>query len=421
MSAASRCVRGGPAAVHSASVTTTASDPSTRPAYDLLDPQFHLGDPHAAYSWMRAHEPVYRDEVNGLWALSRHADVHEAEGRNDVFVSGQGYRSFWSPDETNMIAQDDPRHADQRHLVSRRFTPKAVREHGPWIRDAVRGMIDAVIADGQMEVIDALAAQLPCRLTARLLGWPEERWPDIKSWSERLMRYDAINRDSDAAMGMLTAIMEFNGDLQEMVGQRAGCPVDHGSDLVTVWANATVDGEALTAETIMHETGLFISGGAETTRTVISRGLRTFCDHPDQWDRLREQPELIPTAVDELVRWVTPLNNFFRTAVIDTEIGGQAMAAGDRVMLLYPSANRDEAVFDAPFRFDVARSPNPHLGFGFGTHYCLGASLARFELGIVLEELVARLTDLHVIADTVDEPNIFACSVESFTLGFTAR
>ena len=401
----------------------TATDPSAtdnRPAFDLLDPGFHLADPHAAYHWMRVHEAVYRDDKNSLWAISRHADVHDVEGRDDVFVSGQGYRSFWSPGETNMIAQDDPRHAAQRKLVSRRFTPKAVRGHEEWLTDTVTDLLDGFATPGssEVEVVGALAAPLPCRLTARLLGWPEDRWPDIKSWSERLMQYDRLPVDSEAALAMVHAIIEFNGDLQTRIPERRRGPMD---DLVSVWAGAEIDGRPLDDETIMHETGLFISGGAETTRTVIARALRTFCDHPDQWDLLAAEPVRVPVAVDEMIRWVTPLHNFFRTAAADTTIADQPIAAGDRIMLLYPSANRDDAVFTDPDRFDVTRSPNPHLGFGFGTHFCLGASLARFELAALFTQLTQRITNLRVVTETDDEPNIFAHAVRSFTLGFDLR
>lgn len=397
---------------------------ATRPPehdHDLLDPAFYLGDPHGAYRWMRANEPVYRDTTNGLWAVTRHADIRDVESRADVFVSSQGYRSFFSPDETNMIAQDDPGHLEQRHLVSRRFTPRAVRVQEDWIRGTVRELVDAFVDDGELDVVDGLAAALPCRLTAKLLGWPEDRWPDIKSWSERLMRYDRIAVDPQAAMDMMTAIIEFNTDLQAMAVERRGCPVTDASDLVAVWANAEVGGAPFDDARLIHETGLFISGGAETTRTVIARGLRTFCDHPDQWDAIAEDPSLVPSAVDELIRWVTPLNNMFRTAATDSHIGEQPVAAGDRVILLYPAANRDEAVFDHPDRFDVTRNPNPHVGFGFGTHFCLGASLARFELGIVLEELTSRITALRVAEEAVAEPNIFATGIQSFRLGFDRR
>jgi cholest-4-en-3-one 26-monooxygenase len=395
--------------------TTVASQ---HRAFDLLDPHFYVDDPHAAFTWMRANEPVYHDTANDLWGVTRHHDIQDVEARADVFVSGRGYRSHWAPDETNMIAQDDPRHGQQRRLVARRFTPRAVRDHEAWIRTTVGDLLDAFVDDGRVEVIDGLAGQLPTRLTARLLGWPEDRWRDVKSWAERLMAYDEIVRDTEAATAMMTAIMEFSGELGGLLDERRGCPMD---DLMSVWANAEIDGEPLDPVTILHETGLFISGGAETTRTVLSRGLRAFCDHNDQWERLAADPALIPSAVDELVRWVTPLNNFFRTAAAPTTIGEQQLPEGARVVLLYPSGNRDEDVFDDPFRFDVTRRPNPHVGFGFGTHYCLGASLARLTVTVVLEELTSRITDLHVVREIDDVPNIFACMVRSFEMGFDVR
>jgi cytochrome P450 family 142 subfamily A polypeptide 1 len=393
-------------------------DRTARPDADLVDPYFWLGDFHAPLRWMRANEPVYRDTHNNLWAVTLHRDIQETEARNEVFVSGRGYRSYHAPDETNMIALDDPAHAEQRRLVSRQFTPKAVREHDEWVTTAINEMVDAFIDDGTVEVINGLAGQLPTRLTARLLGWPEDRWPDIKRWAELLMAYDQAPTDNEVAMGMMTAIMEFAGDLGPMTEQRRGCPMD---DLVSVWVNSEVGGQPFDPARLVHEVGLFISGGAETTRTVISRGLRTFCDHNDQWEMLAERPELIPGAVDELVRWVTPLNNMFRVAEVDTTIGGTAIAAGDRIMLVYPSGNRDETVFDDPYRFDVTRSPNPHVGFGFGTHFCLGASLARLILTRVLEGLVLRITNLRVDAEVVDRPNMFACMVDEFHLGFDQR
>jgi cytochrome P450 family 142 subfamily A polypeptide 1 len=317
-----------------------------------------------------------------------------------------------------MIAQDEPRHGDQRRLVARRFTPKAVREHEEWIRSTTRALIDQFIDDGQVEVIEGIAGNLPTRLTARLLGWPEERWRDVKGWSERLMQYDLIGSDVEVGMAMMHAILEFSTDLRTMIDERRGCPMD---DLVSVWANADIDGDALDFETIMHETGLFISGGAETTRTVISRGLRAFCDHPEQWDLIAADRGHLATAPDELIRWVTPLHNFFRTAATDTHIGDQAVAEGDRVVLLYASGNRDERVYADPYCFDVTRSPNPHVGFGFGTHFCLGASLARYLLTVLLDELTARVTDLHVVEEIEGTPSIFAPMVHSFTLGFTPR
>jgi cytochrome P450 len=173
--------------------------------------------------------------------------------------------------------------------------------------------------------------------------------------------------------------------------------------------------------TIMNETGLFISGGAETTRTVIARGLRVFCDHQDQWERMAADPSLVPAAIEEVIRWVTPLNQMFRTAVADDVIGETPVKAGDRIALLYPSANRDEDVFSDPFTFDITRGPNPQIAFGFGPHVCVGQSLARLELQILFEQLSQRFTNLRVLSEPVIEKNLFAGAVVDFNLGFDVR
>ena len=185
--------------------------------------------------------------------------------------------------------------------------------------------------EGRLEVVHDLAAQLPSRLTAKLLGFPEDRWEDIRSWSERLMRTDAVTFDNDAAMGVMSAIMEFNPLLQETAAERSGCPAD---DLVSVWTGA-----GMGPLPMMHETGLFIAGGAETTRTVIGRGLAVLAEHPDQWEAAAADPSLVPGLVEEVIRWVTLLNNMFRRALADDHIGEQP-GRGDRAMPAYLSANR---------------------------------------------------------------------------------
>jgi len=392
--------------------TTEATGPDgTRPTIDLCDPELYRGTGmHDAFSWMRANEPVYRDDKNGLWAVSRHADLLDVERRSEVFVSGRGYRRHWEPTENNMIASDDPAHQEQRRLVSRGFTPKAVRRHEDVLDELIAELLDPI--DGEVEIVEALAAQLPARMTARLLGFPEEDWHQVKGWSEALMRLDSAPDDPQIDMAVVVACMEFNMALLEMVPARRECPAD---DLVSAWANAYEH------DKVFNETGLFIAGGAETTRTAIAHGLRAFADHPDQWERLRDEPDLVPAAVDEVIRWVTPLNNFFRTAVEDTVIGEQAVAEDDRVILLYPSANRDEAVFADPFVFDSTRRPNPHVAFGYGTHFCVGANFARYELGLLFTEMTRRFNPPVVVTEPDVEPNIFARAVRRFDVALTRR
>jgi cytochrome P450 family 142 subfamily A polypeptide 1 len=382
---------------------------------DLLDPAWwqDLDRVHEFFRWARADAPVWRDEANGLWAVTRHADVIDVERRSDVFSSRGCYRSLVALEESNTIALDDPEHLAQRRIVSRRFTPRAVQTQAPYLGTVIDELVDAATPNGELEVVQELAAQLPSRLTAELLGFDEDRWPDLQSWSERLMRTDAITRDPEAAMGMMNAIVEFNTVLTEVAEERRRCPAD---DLVSEWVGAGMD-----PITLMHETGLFIAGGAETTRTAIARGLAVLAEHPEQWEAAAADPALIPGLVEEVIRWVTPLNNFFRTATRDDRIGEQPVAAGDRVLLAYPSANRDEAVFDDPDRFDIRRDPNPHVAFGQGTHFCVGANLARLELRMLFERLTQRWTDLRVVEPPDIEPNVFAGAVRSFRLAFTAR
>ena len=385
------------------------------PPVNLLDPSWwvDLDRVHEFFTWARTEAPVYRD-ANGYWIVTRHADIVDVERRSRVFSSRGTYRANVNVDESNMIALDDPEHLEQRRLVNRRFTPRAVQQDEAFLQSRIDELLDAVADQGRLEVVHDLAAQLPSRLTADLLGFPEDRWEDIKSWSERLMRTDAVTFDNDALMGVMNAIMEFNPLLVETAEARKGCPAD---DLISVWAGADMDPMSM-----MHETGLFIAGGAETTRTVIARGLAVLAEHPDQWEAAAADETLVPSLVEEVIRWVTPLNNMFRSALTDDHIGEQPVQAGDRVMLAYPSANRDEAVFDEPFRFDIRRvDPNPHLAFGQGTHFCLGANLARLELRLLFGALTRRWTNLRVITPPDIEPNIFAGAVRSFDLAFDLR
>ena len=385
---------------------------------DLLDPFLYQANPHDVWSWMRANEPVYRDEKNGLWGLTRHADVMDVERRSSVFSSNGQYRAVLSPGESNMIAQDDPRHRQQRMLVQPQLTRAGVATREQEIEDLVSELVDECLERGEFEVVEHLAGQVPARLTSRLLGFPESMWPQLKSWSERLMRTDMRDRDPLIMDEFIDANREFLGAMMPILEEVSACP---RNDFMSIWAHAEIDGQKLPPEAIFHEVGLFIAGGAETTRTAISHGIRAFIDHPEQWEEMAAKPELIDSAVEEVLRWVTPLNNFFRMALTDDAVGGQPIAAGDRIIMLYPSANRDEAVFENPFSFDIHRNPNPHLSFGFGTHLCIGANLARLVLTTMFRELSAQATGLSVISEPDVEANIFARAVKSFQIRVTPR
>lgn len=391
--------------------------PAERPVVDLLDPQFHVGDPHPTYRWMRTHEPVFR-EANGIWCITRMDDVRHVERHARTFVSSRGYRSVWSPTETSMISKDDPAHAEQRRLVGDRFTPRAVAT----LEDEVRGIVRDALAPAahttQFDVVDTIAARLPATLTCRLIGWPDAHWRDVASWSERLMRIDTLHRDPGQMSDAIRAVMEIAALTGPTVEARRACP---SGDLMSRWANAVLADGPMSLADINSELGLVIPGGAETTRTTLARSLILFAERPDLWEWLAADPARIPRAVEELLRYVTPLNNMFRTAADDTTIGDVAIAAGDRIALVYPSANRDESVFAEPDALDLERDPNPHVAFGFGTHFCLGANVARLSVRVVLEELTARFTNLRPAAAPRYEANVFVKGVERFDLAVDRR
>jgi cytochrome P450 family 142 subfamily A polypeptide 1 len=391
----------------------------TRPDINLLDREFWRSRQHAAWTWARANEPVFFDENSQIWAITKHADILYVERHDELFSSEGAYRLNPSPGEANMIAADDPQHLKQRRLVNRGFTPSAVDEWDPHFDKMLDEMIAPLTPEGSCEVVQALAGQLPARFTCALLGLPEEQWPTVKVWSEQLMRIDAMPQDNDAITGMMESNQAIYMMLDQQIPELRACPVTSG--LLSKWSHAELDGAPMSMEQILHETGLFVAGGAETTRTAIGHGLRTFCDHNDQWEQLYENPDLLTGAVDEVLRFVTPLNNMFRKATADTEVHGVKIKAGDRLALVYPSGNRDEDVFDEPFRFDITRNPNPHVAFGYGTHFCIGRNFARREIGMLLSKLVNAWTNLRVVEEIDVEPNIFAPAVRRFVIGFDAR
>ena len=355
-----------------------------------------------------------------MWCITKHADLMWVERNDELFSSESAYRLNESPGESNMIARDDPVHLHQRRLVNRDFTPRAVNDLNDMLAEMIDNLVDPLTPQGHSDVVQDLAGQLPARLTAKLLGLgADEWWPRMKTWSEHLMRLDAAQQDSDVLQALMGTLQEMMATVVAKTDEFRGCPAD---GLMSTWANAKLlDGSPMPVETVFHETGLFVSGGSETTRTAIAHGLRTFCDHNDQWELLSAHPEHLPSAVDEVIRWVTPLNNMFRKATADVELRGKTIKAGERVMLVYPSANRDEDVFDDPFTFDVTRSPNNHIAFGYATHFCIGANLARRELELLFRKLTHDWTNLRPISEPDVELNHFARAVRSFELAFDSR
>ncbi len=366
-------------------------------AIDLLDGDLYAGDPDPTYAWLRRHAPLYRDEVNRLWGVSRYHDVVAIEKDPGTFCSSEGYRPNLPADDS-MIGNDDPRHNERRRLVSRRFTPKAVARHEDTVRGVVRGLVDRVAGAGRCEVVEELAAPLPAMVIGRLLGFDDSLWPRVKHWSEATIVAGGGPRYMND--GVAEAFGDYCEHAARLMEARQSTPAD---DVMSVWMEAEAAG-VLTGDQVLSEGLLLVDGGAETTRTVITGALLALIEHPDQHRRLLEEPELLPVAVEEFIRWVTPILNMRRTATRDVEVARTPVQEGDELLLMYPSANRDEAVFDEPHRFDVARQPNPHVAFGFGTHFCLGAWLARLELRVMFEELLRRIPQWELVDP--DEPQI---------------
>jgi len=379
-----------------ASSSRSSSPPPRRQAIRLLDGDFYAGDPHPHYRWMREQAPVYWDEEAGLWGVARHADVQLVSRSPEHFASGDSSRPD-APALPSMINLDDPLHRRRRGLVSRGFTPRRVRDHEPLIRSICRELIAGVRERERFDFVEEIAAPLPLKVIGALLGVRPEDEADLLRWSDDLIAATRRDAPEDVARRAERAFAEYTAYHRQVVAARRAAPSD---DLVSVLVHAEIDGQRLDEEALLHETLLILIGGDETTRHVISGGMEALIRHPEQERRLRDDPSRLPTAVEEMLRWVSPIANMNRTSTADQELGGSRIRKGDRVLLLYPSANRDAAVFDEPDRFDVGRHPNPHLAFGgFGAHFCLGASLARLELRVMFEELLRGLPPLQLVHD----------------------
>lgn len=365
------------------------------PYVNLLDPQFYV-DPWAAYRWLRMNDPVHWDPVHRLWGISRYDDIVEIEKNWKRYTSIEGSRpAIDQREDTSMINRDDPEHQQQRMLVARQFTPRAVKQIEGRIRAIVTELIDDVAPRGRCEAIESLASPLPAILIGDKLGFPREMWPKLREWSEVTMYESGQNPPDGTPAGTsetsMNAIMEFSMATMELIAQRRVEPQD---DLISIWATSEVDGRLWTEGEIISECLLLLDGGAETTRTVIGSIIRELAMRPDQRQILIDRPEVLgETAVEEFIRWVTPILNMRRTATEDHEFRGKQIAKGDQLLLMYASANRDEEVFSHPDDFDVERVHNHHVAFGFGTHFCLGSSLARIEIRVMFEELLRRIPD----------------------------
>jgi len=387
---------------------------ATRPDVDLMSGAFWGGDFHPAFTWMRANEPLYHD--GRIWAATTYDLLKDVSKQPDIFSNGEGIR----PDALKlpmMIDFDDPEHIRRRKLVNRGFTPRRVRDSEGAIRRACDEIVDAVCERGECDFVRDIAAWLPMIMIGDALGVPPERRGELLEWSDGMVK-GLVGSDGEALEAASVAYLAYREFAEGAIAERRDTPRD---DLMSVLVHAEVDGDRLDDESIIHESLLILIGGDETTRHVITGGLYQLLSHPDQWAALAADRSLMPGAVEEMLRWVSPIRNMNRTVTRDLTYAGCDLHEGDKLILVYPSANRDESVFDDPFRFDIRRTPNEHVAFGFGSHFCLGNSLARLELTVMFETLLDRLGDLALVdaGEPVNRPANFVSGYETMPVRFT--
>jgi cytochrome P450 len=365
------------------------------------------GYPHAAWARLRREAPLFwntKHVQNPFWAVTKHADVVAISKQPDLFHNGPrlavipGLQVTAAPGEgggfaRHLLNMDPPEHAQYRKLVSHRFTPRGLARMTHDIETITKDLLDAMAGDGSEqtgEFVRQLSAPLPLNVLAELLGVPRDMWPEMFRWTNQIAGATdpEYQGGKDAGAAADDARNQLFAYFARVAVERRKTP---GDDIASVISNARLDGEPLPIFEMLSYYFLLVVAGNETTRNAMTGGLLALIEHPDEWRKLRANPALVDSAVEEIVRWTTPVIQFCRTPIRDVEIRGTKIRAGENLCLLYPSANRDEEIFDDPFSFRVDRTPNRHLAFGIGEHFCLGANLARLELRVVFRHLVERL------------------------------
>lgn len=358
-------------------------------------------NPFPWYAHMREHNPVYFDEETGGWHVFTYSDVQRVLSDYDVFSSQRGRDSQHAenPLGASMISQDPPRHRQLRTLATQAFTPRAVAQLEPRITAITNALLDAVAAQGSMDVIADLAVPLPVIVIAEMLGIPVADRERFKLWSDAI-----VQGTHSAAAGAASTSLGANwyGEMmayfQRMIALRQQEPRD---DLITDLLAAQTDGQHLTMSEVLGFCILLLIAGNETTTNLIGNAILCFNEHPELQDRLRQAPELLPAALEEVLRYRSPVQSMFRVTTQPVELSGQTIPANAWVTAWIGSANRDPAQFPEPDRFDSTRTPNRHIAFGYGIHFCLGAPLARLEARVALNAMLARLRHIR-LADTAN-------------------
>jgi cholest-4-en-3-one 26-monooxygenase len=397
-------------------VTTFAT---TKPDVDLADGRFYADGASAreAYRWMRANQPVFRDR-NGQAAAASYQAVLDAERNPELFSSAGGIRPD-QPGMPYMIDMDDPAHVLRRKLVNAGFTRRRVMDKLPSIERLCDTLIDGVCEQGEADFVRQIAAPLPMAVIGDMLGvLPGER-EMLLQWSDDLVCGLSSHVDELTIQKLMDTFAAYTAFTMDVIAKRRAEPTD---DLFSILVHSEVEGQRMSDDEIVMETLLILIGGDETTRHTLSGGTEQLLRHRDQWQALVADPaELLPGAVEEMLRWTSPVKNMCRTLTADAEFHGTELKAGEKIMLMFESANFDEEVFGDPENFRIDRNPNSHLAFGFGSHFCLGNQLARLELKLMTERVLHRLPDLRLAdgAQVPLRPANFVSGPEAMPVVFT--
>jgi len=363
-------------------------------------------------AWLRANSPVHWSEKDQLWLISKFEDVSYVSKHQEIFTSGQGVRPN-TDTKIGLIDEEEPRHGELRSLINRGFTPRMVKKLGVTFRALTKRAIDAVADKSECDFVESISVPLPLWLIASMVGIREEDYERFHYWSDTMIGADGHMDDPEIVLKAGKAYMEYATYIAEIIEDRRQNPQD---DLVSILAGAKDDGllrkydessatfgavkdvdMSLANDELIKLLVILLVAGNETTRNAISGGMQLLIENPKERDKLQRDPSLLNSAVEEMLRLTSPVNSFSRTVLQDTELRGHKIEAGQRVLLLYPSANRDEEVFDDAETFRVERNPS-HVAFGLGNHFCLGANLARMEMRVAFEELLRRLPDMQYAA-----------------------
>ncbi len=375
-------------------MTAVESDRADRTHEPLTDQfmgvELSVDDASQLYADLRSKGRLLWNATQGFWVAPHHAEVMQVSTSPDTFCSGKGILTFeigadYAGKPPTMMHTDPPDHTRYRTLVQPAFGRRVVKTLDDSVRDAARVLVDALPLDEPVDIVPPLAVPLPVQVIAQLLGLPEERWDDVWEWSEASIPGTETYADEERRLALNAEMM---AELMRLTAEARTNPAD---DVIGWLATTEIDGDKLTDDEIAMFLNQLLVAGNETTRNTISGGLVALAENPDQWARLVEDRSLVPSAIEEILRWTTAVIYFMRTATTDTVLGGVEVAAGEPVVMVYASANLDPAEFgDDADRFDVGRTPNHHVAFGFGAHFCLGAALARLEVAAVLDCLLDR-------------------------------